>query len=65
MKLNITFTTYGDGLGWKKNIGYVILPFDVFQFGPIEVNLLELFYAMLLTSSMIMNDWGKVYERRM
>ena len=42
----------------------MILPFDVFQFGPIEVNLLELFYAMLLTSSMIMNDWGKVYERR-
>ena len=40
----------------KKNIGYVILHFDVFQFGPIEVNLLELFYAMLLTSSMIMND---------
>ena len=40
----------------KKNIVYVILPFDVFQFGPVEVNLLELFYAMLLTSSMIMND---------
>ena len=55
----------GDGLGWKKYIGYVILPFDVFQFGPIEVNLLELFYAMLLTSSMIMNDWELVYERRM
>ena len=42
----------------KKNIGYVILPFDVFQFGPIEVNLLEPFYAILLTSSMIMNRGG-------